>query len=251
MPFDEALYARLFSEVLSPRLTLTHIRGATATTTDALLLAAFLEKEEGRVLELCAGVGIVSLLAASHGKIKTGDLCEYAAPLASLAEKNIADNHLSPAFRVLACDARTLALPMRYRAVFANPPYRPAGQGRPASDPLADAARFERAGGILEFARTAAHHLTEDGSFSIVFPHRRQKDAEDAFCEVGLTTTRRVTVYPYRGGEPKLVLLRAERQGAILQSDAFYLARDRDGTPTRAAELLYREGILLTEGEDR
>ena len=237
-----------YKEQLSERVTLTHLRGATATTTDALLLAAFLPRTEGRALELGAGCGIVSILAAARDRFPAADLCERNGTLADLARRNIAENRLTDRLTVVETDLRTLSLPPRYASVFANPPYQRAGDGRPASNPLADIARFERAGTITDFCLAAERSLTSGGSFSLVFPLARRRELDAALAKAGLFPALSVTVYPYPGGEPKLLLLRATREKAEESKGYFILSKQPGGEPTDGALTLYREGILMIEG---
>lgn len=237
-----------YKEKLNERVTLTHLKGATATTTDALLLAAFLPRTEGRALELGAGCGIVSILAAARDRFTAADLCERNGTLADLARRNIAENRLTDRLTVVETDLRTLSLPPRYATVFANPPYRRAGDGRPAADRLSDIARFERAGTITDFCLAAERFLMHRGSFSLVFPIARRQELDAALAVAGLFPTLSVTVYPYPGGEPKLLLLRATREKEEESKGYFTLQRQPGGEPTDAALALYREGILMIEG---
>lgn len=239
----------IYEERLSDRLGIDHLRGATATTTDALLLAAFLPCCEGAALELGAGAGTVSLLAAVRGRFARAELCERVPPLAELCRRNIEKNRLTDRLSVIEADLRTLTPPARYLSVYANPPYRRVGEGRPAADPLLDTARFERAGTVLDFCETAARLLLPEGSLSLVFPQKRREELLRALGKVGLHPREEVTVYPYPGGVPKLLLLRAAPRPGGLTVRRFTLAREAGGAPTEAAEALYRDGILPTEGE--
>ena len=240
-----------YRERLSERIALTHLRGATATTTDALLLAAFLTRTEGRALELGAGCGIVSLLAASRDRFPAADLCERDVTLATLARRNIEENRLADRLTVLHGDLRDLPATPRYMSVFANPPYRRANEGRPAADRLSDLARFERAGTIADFCLAAERSLLPSGSFSLVFPVARRQELDAALRAAGLHPAESVTVYPYPGGTPKLLLLRATRKKKEESKSYFTLSSSVGGEPTEATLALYREGILITEGDKR
>lgn len=238
-----------YCERLSDGVAITHFAKGTATTTDALLLAAFLPPCRGMSLELGAGSGIVTLVAASHGRLSHGVLCERDETLAALCEKNMANNGLGDRFLTVCRDLRHLAGEARYRLIYANPPYRRAGEGKPAANRLADLARFERAGTVADFCRAAARLLCEDGDFCVVFPTVRREELFRALLSCGLAPTEEVTVLPYPGGAPKLFLLRARRQADGCHRRRITLALAKGGEPTEAARILYRDGSLLTEGE--
>ncbi len=249
MTMESSIERQLIREPLSDELRIWHIRGATATTTDSLLLSAFLPMGEEAALELGAGGGIVSLLSARRGRFSSCVLVERQRELAELAERNIRENRLDGCLSVIRGDLRELRGEACYHTVFANPPYRRAGEGRPASDPLADAARFERAGGITDFCEAASRLMMIGGSFSMVFPYARLAEAETAIEGAGLFPEEIVRIFPYRGKEPKLFLLRARKTPSTVSLRTFYLAEEKGGPPSHEAELLYREGILLTQGE--
>ena len=237
------------TERLNDRLTITHLRGATATTTDALLLAAYLPTVRGEALELGAGAGTVSLLAATRDRFDRAELWERMPRLAALCRDNVAAADLGHRLRVVEGDLRTLTPGARFASVFANPPYRRAKEGRPADDPLADAARFERAGTLLDFCLAAARTLLPRGYFTVILPKRREEEAYGHLRTAGLYPEESVTVYPYPAGEPKLLLLRARPYPTLCRRCRFTLAATAGGAPTEAAERLYGDGILLTEGE--
>ena len=237
-----------YRERLNERLTLTHRRDGVGTTTDALLLAALLPRTAA-CCELGAGGGIVSLLAAARGKIGHGVLLEREPVLCSLAERNIRDNGLEDTLTVLCADLRERLPQGHFTAVLANPPYRKAGEGRPARDHLADISRFERAGGIADFCLAAAKLLAEDGEFYTVFPYLRQGELLSALSAAGLAVRRVVTVLPYPCGRPRLLLAVAGRGETTARRERFTLCVAPGGAPTAAAERLYTDGLLLTEGE--
>ncbi len=242
---DKDLNATEYREQLNAHLTVIHRRDAVPTTTDALLLAAFLERTQGTACELGAGGGIVSLLAASRGVFPAAHLVEREPLLAELAVRNAKENGLSDRLRVFCEDIRRFDARERYAAVFANPPYRRPGSGRPAAHHLADVSRFERAGGIVDFCLTAARLLRPDGSFSLVYPTERRENLLAALKEAELFPTATVTVRPYPGGESRRFLLRAGKRPLPHEEHTLFLARAaNDRRPTDEAEQLYRDGTL-------
>ena len=234
-----------YRERLNDRLTVIHRRDAVPTTTDALLLAAFLPKTEGCACELGAGGGIISLLAASRDVFSRGILIEREPILASLAERNIEENGLADRLSVLCRDLRDYTPAGRFSLVFANPPYRRAGSGLPAAHRLADVSRFERAGGIRDFCLAAARLLTDDGVFTIVFPTARREELWEALQEAKLHPEAVVTVLPYPEGKSRLTLVRARPFPTIPKNYTLALARAADDRrPTPEAEILYERGVL-------
>ena len=161
--------------------------------------------------------------------------------------RNIRENGLEGRLTAHLADVREFDAGRRYEAVFANPPYRRAGEGRPAAAPLLDVARFERAGTLGAFCAAAARLLSPTGSVSLVFPTARRDDLWQALRAADLHPTEAVTVFPYPEGVPRLFLVRAGRIPRALCERTLTLTRDKnDRRPTEAAEALYRDGVLLT-----
>lgn len=238
-----------YKERLSERLSLFHLTGVSATTTDALLLAALLPAVGGTAVELGAGVGTVALLAYSHGRFPAALLCERQPPLAALARRNVRENGWENALSILEGDLRHLPCERTHPLVFANPPYRRAHEGRPAQSPLADAARFERAGGFRDFCLAAEGLLSHDGVFCFVFPTARREEAEATLAACHLFPRRIVTVSPYPGGKSKIFLAVAGRTPAAVRGERIVLATCRGGEPSEAACRLNAALELITEGE--
>ena len=233
-----------YRERLNERLTIIHRRDAAPTTTDALLLAAFLPPTEA-ACELGAGSGLISLLAASRDVIGTCDLVEREEALYGLAVRNIRENGLEGRLTAHLADVREFDSGRHYEAVFANPPYRRAGEGRPAATHLRDVSRFERAGTVADFCQAAAHLLLPTGTFSLVFPTARRDELFRALSDASLYPAEAVTVLPYPEGVPRLFHLRAGRTPAALCERTFTLTVSKtDRRPTEAAEALYRDGVL-------
>ncbi len=233
-----------YRERLNERLTVIHRRDAVPTTTDALLLSAFLPKADV-ACELGAGGGLISLLAAARGRIGYGDLVEREEVLHALAVRNIRENALSERLCAHLADVREFDAGRRYDAVFANPPYRRADEGLPAASRLADISRFERAGTVADFCLAAARLLSPTGSLSLVFPVVRRAELLRALTAAALYPVEAVTVLPYPEGTPRIFLLRAGRTPAALCERTFTLTVAKtDRRPTEAAEALYREGVL-------
>ena len=96
-------------------------------TSDSVLLANFAKtKKNDKVLEICAGCGVVSILMNSRHNFIKADLIEIQSNLAELSRKNIELNELQTNFKVFNIDALNLfdfCEKSSYDVVVCNPPY--------------------------------------------------------------------------------------------------------------------------------
>ena len=167
--------------------------------TDAYLLASFLRPAE-RACELGCGGGVVSFLAAAHGKAQKIVAFELNPDACSRAERGVKLNSLEGRVEVYHRDIRDVRptdpeCGGRFDAVFSNPPYI-AHPGMRNSDGEADDARHENNGGISDFCRSAARLLKHKGRFVCVWRPERICDLFIAMRESGIEPKRLVEVYP-------------------------------------------------------
>jgi tRNA1(Val) A37 N6-methylase TrmN6 len=115
---------------LGGRLTLTQPkRGHRVGTDAALLVAAAGDAQQGRIVDVGAGVGAVGLALAQRNPLASVDLVELDLELAALAERNAARNGLEARTRVLRLDVlssgerRKAGLAEPASCVVTNPPF--------------------------------------------------------------------------------------------------------------------------------
>jgi tRNA1(Val) A37 N6-methylase TrmN6 len=115
---------------LGGRLTLLQPRRGHRVGTDAaLLVAAAGDAQQGRIVDMGAGVGAVGLALAQRNPLASVDLVEIDPEAAALAERNAARNGLETRARVLRLDAlnsrerREAGLPESACCVVTNPPF--------------------------------------------------------------------------------------------------------------------------------
>jgi tRNA1(Val) A37 N6-methylase TrmN6 len=138
---------------------------------DALLLAAFAAR--GRVaklvLDLGAGTGAVGLVLHHVGAARRVVLVEREPDLAELCARNLALAGAPGGVERIDLDAalpRSLA--QEADLVVSNPPYHPAGTGRPRVDPKS---RRARSGALEPFVRAAARALAGPSArLCVVYP---------------------------------------------------------------------------------
>lgn len=177
---------------------------------DAVCLAFFAKAEPGRAAaDLGTGCGVIPLILAHRFPDLKVYGVEKQAALASLAERNFAENGLSDRLRAVAGDFRDLPfepLAGPLGLVLCNPPFHPPGTGRLSPDAQRAAARHELFGGLPEAAAAAARLLGEGGLFCSVYPASRRGDCLRVFTETGLAPVRLRLVHARAGREPELVL---------------------------------------------
>ena len=218
--------------------------GHLAFGTDALLLAGYLGKGNAAV-ELGAGNGVVSLLAASRGKFAHIDGVEVQKEAFDLFERNIALNALGDRVRALHCDLRELPgeLAGKYDCVFANPPYMKTGAGKACAGDERQAARHETAGGIGEFCAAASTLLRYGGEAVFVYRPDRLCDLMNAMRRSGVEPKRMTSVCSDAVHAPSMVLVSGRKGGApgLFVSPAFYIS-ELSGEKSDAYMRLMKEG---------
>ena len=145
-------------------------------TSDSVRLANFANvKNGGRVLELCAGCGIVSLHKFADNAVTRGDagrgqwVCvELQKPLYDLLRKNIYINELDDTFTAINDDLKNTfnyVPKASFDVVLCNPPYEKADTGFKKMSQSDRLARAEVATNFDEIARVAGGALRFGGAF--------------------------------------------------------------------------------------
>lgn len=185
---------------------------------DAPLLASFLPRSPGPVVEVGTGCGIVSLLALYQRKFSAVTAIEIQPALADLARRNAAENGLTDRLTVVTGDFRSLA--RGYRGcdlVFANPPFYLLGQGHASRDPGVRTAKFELRLTLGDLLAGGAAMLAERGSLCLIYPVRRKGELLGAAESCGLYPRRLRDVAPFAAGQADRFLIEFGRQaGEVL-----------------------------------
>ena len=149
--------------------------GAFPVTTDSVLLADFARVRPGsRVLELCCGAGLISLLLMARAPGLDVLAVELDEAAATLARENFAANGM--AARVVCGDLRDAAVLPEANSVdfvVCNPPYFAANSGKAAPDRPRAVARSESECTLADVARAAARSLRQGGRLALV--HRSER----------------------------------------------------------------------------
>lgn len=208
-------------------------RGGYRFSLDPLLLCAFAEiGARARVCDLGTGSGVMPLLLAKAGKGREFVGIELQEELAERARRSVALNGLADRIRIVRADLRDL--PGEFAAascdaVLTNPPYRKPSSGRVAPGAERGAARFELAGGLTDFLRTAAFLLKNGGSFYLIYLAERLAELCDEMRTFRLEPKRLRMVHSRMGAPAKLVLVEGRRNA-------------RTGLTVEAPLIVYKEG---------
>jgi tRNA1Val (adenine37-N6)-methyltransferase len=184
---------------------------------DPILLAHFAcaRPLEGRVIELGAGCGIVSLLLARKFGVASVGL-ELQDSLYSLARRNVRLNGLERLVTLVRGDlreARAMFPAASFRNVLSNPPYHPGRDGRINEAAEKAIARHQLACTPAEVVDAAAHLLEPRGSLWLVVPAARVAEWLVVCARASLTPARLRCVHPREGRAAELALIRADKQG--------------------------------------
>ena len=185
---------------------------------DSVLLAEFVEARGlERVADFGAGCGVVGLCALEKGRaagIGTLFFVEREPEFRESLDKNVAlyQKRTPTELIVVQSDWRDLTLerfggPLDY--VMANPPYFPAGSGRPNRSPSVNAARRETYGGLEDLVKTLARLLIPEGRAALMLPAARKGELLQVLREHHFRLERLEIVRSGPAGSERLILTEA------------------------------------------
>jgi tRNA1(Val) A37 N6-methylase TrmN6 len=222
---------------VNENITITQLDGGLKYGTDAFLLAAYMRRmPSARSLELGGGTGIISLLAASGGKLGKIYVCEIQRVFSELIEKNAAENALGDKVVSICRDLRDLKasdIGGEVDVVFSNPPYMKTDSGKRNETDEKYIARHEVYGDIFDFCATAARMLKFGGLFYCVYRPDRLSELMAAMKSSSLEPKRMTFVHSDTASEPSMVLIEAKRGAA-------------PSTKITPPLIMYRDGASVT-----
>lgn len=197
----------------------------------------------GRLVDFCAGVGVIGLGLLTRDPRATALLVELQERLADLARRNADDNGCGARVVVRQVDLTSPAAlddaGARYDLAVANPPYRTLDEGPASPDPEAAIAQHELKLTLSALVRTMRRCLRPGGRAALVYPAARLGALLGALEGEGLRPLRARFVHP-RANEPaNRVLVEAHKgaRGPLVVEPPLVL-RDAAGYTPEAARLL-------------
>jgi tRNA1Val (adenine37-N6)-methyltransferase len=185
--------------------------------TDGVLLGAWFDfKENGSVLDIGTGTGLIALMAAQRGadSVVAVEIDEKAARQAA---ENVASSKWKDIVTVVHSDIACFSDDKRFDAVVCNPPFFRDSLRSP--DSVRSQARHNDTLSYEKLAEMANCLLSDSGLFSLVLPY----DMADTFISVaaknGLYLCKRTNVVTRKGNLPKRVLLSLCKQVKVCVTD--------------------------------
>jgi len=212
------------------------------TGIEPVLLAASIPARAGeRVLEggTGSGAGLLCLAARVPGVHAIG--VERDADMAALARRNVAANGFEAAIETADL--------LEYRPdgaidhAFANPPWHAAG-GTPSPIRSKEDAKRAEAGGVARWVVALAAGLRQGGTLTVIVPPACLPECLSALAAARCGTARILPLWPRRGMEARLLILRGTRdgRGPCRMLPGLVLHGDGPGGYTDEASAILRDG---------
>lgn len=199
---------------------------------DPLLLVRFCQvlKPGGRIIDLGAGCGIISLLLARVNPAASVVAVENNPEMAALVERNIRHNDLAGRVSVDGEDVINLkkSYPCSsFDLVVSNPPFRKAGSGRVSPRAGRDAARHETTAGLADFIAAAKYLVKPSGRICFIQHPSRLPEFMAVAAQLKLSVLRL-----------RMVHSNVESPAAMFMAE---LAKGRRGSPVVEPPLFVRD----------
>lgn len=178
---------------------------------DAVLLADFATMpQNGKIADLGAGTGIISLLLYARNPLCKVYALELMPQMVELAQKSVAINGLSKRIEVISGDIRRAGALLgkgSFDLVVSNPPYFPSGCGHVSADPLRAAARTEIYCCLEDVIREGAALLKDQGRLAFCHKPARLEEALSLLHKYEIAPLRLRMVRSFADADPEHFLI--------------------------------------------
>ncbi|MDT1079990.1 tRNA1(Val) (adenine(37)-N6)-methyltransferase [Staphylococcus pseudintermedius] len=206
-------------------------------STDALLLGHFTEvRKRDRILDMCAGNGVIPLLLSDKGNnVITG--VEIQPQLVNMAVRSVQYNHLEDRITMVEMDINALIQaysPAQFDLITCNPPYFKANQTNQHQLEAHKIARHEIYCTLDDCLRVSNHLLKEGGRVVMVHRAERMLDLFESMRHYRIEPKRLHVIFSKPGKAAQTIVVEGRkggRQGLDIAPPFYIYDEQGDYTP--------------------
>ncbi|MDF0352938.1 tRNA1(Val) (adenine(37)-N6)-methyltransferase [Staphylococcus pseudintermedius] len=206
-------------------------------STDALLLGHFTEvRKRDRILDMCAGNGVIPLLLSDKGNnVITG--VEIQPQLVNMAVRSVQYNHLEDRITMVEMDINALIQaysPTQFDLITCNPPYFKANQTNQHQLEAHKIARHEIYCTLDDCLRVSNHLLKEGGRVVMVHRAERMLDLFESMRHYRIEPKRLHMIFSKPGKAAQTIVVEGRkggRQGLDIAPPFYIYDEQGDYTP--------------------
>ncbi|EGQ3669319.1 tRNA1(Val) (adenine(37)-N6)-methyltransferase [Staphylococcus pseudintermedius] len=206
-------------------------------STDALLLGHFTEvRKRDRILDMCAGNGVIPLLLSDKGNnVITG--VEIQPQLVNMAVRSVQYNHLEDRITMVEMDINALIQaysPAQFDLITCNPPYFKANQTNQHQLEAHKIARHEIYCTLDDCLRVSNHLLKEGGRVVMVHRAERMLDLFESMRHYRIEPKRLHMIFNKPGKAAQTIVVEGRkggRQGLDIAPPFYIYDEQGDYTP--------------------
>ncbi|EHV5272890.1 tRNA1(Val) (adenine(37)-N6)-methyltransferase [Staphylococcus pseudintermedius] len=213
-------------------------------STDALLLGHFTEvRKRDRILDMCAGNGVIPLLLSDKGNnVITG--VEIQPQLVNMAVRSVQYNHLEDRITMVEMDINALIQaysPAQFDLITCNPPYFKANQTNQHQLEAHKIARHEIYCTLDDCLRVSNHLLKEGGRVVMVHRAERMLDLFESMRHYRIEPKRLHMIFSKPGKAAQTIVVEGRkggRQGLDI-APPFYIYDEQGDYAPEMKEIYY------------
>lgn len=213
--------------------------------TDGCLLGAWFDIEDSkRILDIGAGTGLISIMAAQRCNAKITGI-EIDAAAAARAVENVKNSPWSERIEIINSDLRIFGTEELFDTIVSNPPY--FANSLKCNNTQRTLARHNDTLSPSLFFAKAKELLASNGKVSLILPTELLKEWEQEAIFKGFTPARITNVQTTPQKTPKRTLVEFQQNsGKVLKEDTLIL-ESRPGVYSKEACTLLRDFYLKIE----
>ncbi|EHD5265844.1 tRNA1(Val) (adenine(37)-N6)-methyltransferase [Staphylococcus pseudintermedius] len=213
-------------------------------STDALLLGHFTEvRKRDRILDMCAGNGVIPLLLSDKGNnVITG--VEIQPQLVNMAVRSVQYNHLEDRITMVEMDINALIQaysPAQFDLITCNPPYFKANQTNQHQLEAHKIARHEIYCTLDDCLRVSNHLLKEGGRVVMVHRAERMLDLFESMRHYRIEPKRLHMIFSKPGKAAQTIVVEGRKGGrqALDIAPPFYIYDEQGDYTPEMKEIYY------------